>query len=119
MPSEHCRELLAMKPITPLPAHSIDRRAFLAKAIAASGVSTVAALNLAAADAPTKAGSGDDYLKELEEEERTRRSKDAKPMIGVGGKLKITKVETFLVKPRWLPGCTSPRPFPIFSARNR
>ena len=48
------------------------------------------------------ADAGEDYLKEIEENERKSRSKDAKPMIGIGDKLKITKVEPFLVKPRWL-----------------
>jgi len=89
-----------MKPTPTFPRTALDRRAFLTKAIAAAGVSTAAALKLAAADAPSK--SGDDYLKEVEENERRSRSKDAKPMIGLGDKLKITKVETFLVKPRWL-----------------
>src|SRR6185503_18120072 len=81
---------------------SLDRRSFLTKALGAAGASTVGALQLAAADAPTKAAVTDDYLKEVEENERKVRSKDAKPMIGVGDKLKITKVETFMVKPRWL-----------------
>jgi galactonate dehydratase len=90
-----------MKPNRAFPDPSLDRRSFLVKAIVAGG-STVAAFNLAAADAPSKADSGDDYLKEIEENERKIRSKDAKPMIGVGDKLKITRVETFLVKPRWL-----------------
>jgi len=85
----------AMKPIRTFPRTSLDRRAFLATAFAA-GASTAAAFKLSAADA------GEDYLKEIEENERKVRSKDAKPMIGVGDKLKITKVEPFLVKPRWL-----------------
>lgn len=74
----------------------LNRRSFLGKAIAAAGVSTSATLQLGAAD------SGDAYLKELEENERRARSKDANATIGLGDKLKITKVETFLVKPRWL-----------------
>ena len=84
-----------MKPTPTFPRTALDRRAFLATAFAA-GASTAAALKLSAADA------GEDYLKEVEENERKSRSKDAKPMIGIGDKLKITKVETFLVKPRWL-----------------
>src|SRR5712671_75558 len=91
-----------MKPIRPFPSTVIDRRSFLTQAIAAAGVSTAAVLNLCAADAPAKSDVGEDYLKEIEENERKIRGKDAKPMIGLGDKLKITKVETFLVKPRWL-----------------
>src|SRR4030095_12240775 len=91
-----------MKVLHTLRQTSLDRRSFLTKALGAAGASTVGALHLAAADAPTKSATGDDYLKEVEENERRARSKDAKPMIGVGDKLKITKVETFLVKPRWL-----------------
>lgn len=85
-----------MKPTRTFPRATLDRRAFLGKAIAAAGASTAAALKLGAAD------PGDAYLKEVEANERQSRSKDAKPMIGLGDKLKITKVETFLVKPRWL-----------------
>src|SRR2546429_7824845 len=77
---------------------SLARRAFLAKAMSAAG--SAAALHLKGAEPPTDSGA--DYLKELEQNERKSRSKDAKPMIGVGDKLKITKVETILVKPRWL-----------------
>src|SRR6266581_3790725 len=83
------------------PKRSLDRRSFLTKAIGVAGASA-AVLRLAAADPPPPRDSGEDYLKELEENERKIRSKDAKPMIGVGDKLKITKVETLLVKPRWL-----------------
>src|SRR5215510_2939330 len=97
----HRREVPAMKSSQPSPLTNLDRRSFLGKAVAAVGASA-AALKLAAAEAPTKSNAGEDYLKEIEENERRARSKDAKPMIGVGDKLKITKVETFLVKPRWL-----------------
>jgi galactonate dehydratase len=100
--SNHRSEVPAMKSFHSFPRTVLDRRSFLGKAIAAVGVSTATALELAAAEAPAKPNSGDDYLKEIEENERKARSKDAKPMIGVGDKLKITKVETFLVKPRWL-----------------
>src|SRR5262245_41447648 len=92
-------EVPTMKPNRTFPCTRLDRRSFLTKAFAAAGASTVAALKLSAADAPK---FGDDYLKEIEENERKLRSKDAKPMIGLGDKLKITKVEPFLVKPRWL-----------------
>src|SRR5213594_1671639 len=91
-----------MKPIRPFPSTVIDRRSFLTQTIAAAGVSTAAVLNLCAADAPAKSDVGVDYLKEIEENERKIRGQDAKPMIGLGDKLKITKVETFMVKPRWL-----------------
>src|SRR5437667_6905245 len=81
----------------------LDRRRFLARALGAAGASAAAALNLAGAEGPPKRDdSGADYLKELEENERKVRSNDAKPMIGIGDKLKITKVETQLIKPRWL-----------------
>src|SRR5437879_12533067 len=83
------------------PKRSLDRRSFLTKAIGAAGAAG-AALRLAAADPPPPRDSGADYLKELEENERKIRGKDAKPMIGLGDKLKITKVETIFVKPRWL-----------------
>src|SRR5216683_3674555 len=79
----------------------LARRSFLTKTLGAAGASAAGALRLAAADPPPR-DSGADYLKELEENERKTRSKDAKPMIGVGDKIKITKVETLLVKPRWL-----------------
>src|SRR6266516_4281364 len=75
----------------------LARRSFLSKAIA--GATAAGAFRLRGAE-PADAGA--DYLKELEENERKNRSKDAKATIGIGDKLKITKVETFLVKPRWL-----------------
>ena len=80
-----------MKTSRTFPRTVLDRRAFLGKAIAAAGASTAATLKLTAAD------PDDAYLKEVEANERQSRSKDAKPMIGIGDKLKITKVETFLV----------------------
>ena len=78
----------------------LDRRSFLTKAIGAAGVSAAGYLNLPAAEPPPDKGA--DFLKEAAESERVARSKDAQPMIGVGDKLKITKVETIFVKPRWL-----------------
>jgi galactonate dehydratase len=88
-----------MKPIRSFSTRPLDRRSFLTKAI---GAATFAASSsgLSAADAPDDRGAR--YLKEVEENERLSRSKDAKPMIGIGDKLKVTKLETFLVKPRWL-----------------
>jgi len=91
-----------MKPVYPLSKHSLDRRSFLTKAIGAAGVSAAGAWHLAAAEPPGQTPPATDYLKELDENERNLRSKDAKPMIGIGDKLKITKVETIFVKPRWL-----------------
>jgi galactonate dehydratase len=92
-----------MKFTRPFFGSPLDRRSFLTKAIGAAGVSAAGYLNLAAADAPpTRDPKGASFLKEVEENERIARSKDAKPMIGVGDKLKITKVETIFVKPRWL-----------------
>src|SRR5438874_8722871 len=87
-----------MKANNPFLNRSLARRAFLAKAMGAAG--SAAALHLKAAEPPRD--SGEDYLKELQENERKARSKDAKAIIGAGDKLKITNVETFLVKPRWL-----------------
>lgn len=78
----------------------LDRRSLLTKAIGAAGVSAAGYFNLAAAEPSSEKGAK--LLKEVAENERISRSKDAKPMIGLGDKLKITKVETFLVKPRWL-----------------
>src|SRR5437867_13069955 len=81
----------------------LDRRSFLTRALGAAGASAAAALNLAGAEGPPKRDdSGADYLKELEENERQVRGNDAKPMIGIGDKLKITQVETQLIKQRWL-----------------
>src|SRR5262245_48693807 len=90
-----------MKSNRPIPSSFLDRRSFLAKAVGAAGVSAAGCLKLAAADAP-RDDKGASYLKEVAENERIARSKDAKPMIGIGDKLKITKVETIFVKPRWL-----------------
>jgi galactonate dehydratase len=78
----------------------LDRRSFLTKAIGAAGVSAAGCLKVAAADPSSDKGA--DYLREVAENERVARSKDAKPTIGLGDKLKITKVETIFVKPRWL-----------------
>src|SRR6266516_2481628 len=75
----------------------LARRSFLSKAIA--GATAAGAFRLRGAE-PADAGA--DYLKELEENERKSRSGDARATIGIGDKLKITRVETFLVKPRWL-----------------
>src|SRR5881628_1549812 len=91
-----------MKSSSLLTTSRLDRRSFLTQAIGAAGASAAAAWHLTAAEPTPPRDSGEDYLKELEENERKLRSKDAKPMIGIGDKLKITKVETFMVKPRWL-----------------
>src|SRR5437867_1490758 len=92
-----------MKPATDSFNPSLDRRSFLARTLGAAGAAAAARLNLTAADAlPNRAADGTDYLKEIEENERKVRSNDAKPMIGIGDKLKITKVETQLIQPRWL-----------------
>jgi len=88
-------------PINPdYPNRSLDRRSFLAKALGTAGVAAAGAWRLTAAELPPPTDSGADYLKELEENERKSRSKDAKPVIGVGDKLKITKIETVFAKPR-------------------
>ena len=81
---------------------TLNRRSFLATTIGIAGASSVTYAHLTAAEA-TKAGDkGAQFLKEVEANERLARSKDIEPMIGMGDRLKITKVETFLVKPRWL-----------------
>jgi galactonate dehydratase len=56
--------------------------------------------SLAAAEPASDKGAA--YLREVAENERVARSKDARATIGIGDKLKITKVETIFVKPRWL-----------------
>ena len=92
-----------MKKSTQLPGTCLDRRAFLTRAIGAAGLSAAAPLNLMAAEAPPKNDDkGASFLREAQERERTVRNQDAKPLVGVGDKLKVTKLETFLVKPRWL-----------------
>jgi galactonate dehydratase len=92
-----------MKQSMQSPDACLDRRAFLTKAIGAAGLSAAAPLNLIGAEAPQKTqDKGAGFLREAQERERTVRGQDAKPMVGVGDKLKITKLETFLVKPRWL-----------------
>src|SRR4051812_19211178 len=96
------RKVSPMKVESFFPGKPLGRRSFLTKALGAAGASAAGAMHLAGAELPTRSESGEDYLKELEETERKLRSKDAKPMIGVGDKLKITKVETLFVKPRWL-----------------
>src|ERR1051325_9144869 len=90
-----------MKSNPAFPNQSPRRPSFLTKAIGAAGASAAAAWHLTAADPPPR-DSGEDYLKELEENERKLRSKDAKPMIGIGNNLKTPKVKTIFVKPRWL-----------------
>src|SRR5215470_13614283 len=100
MPNDNCSEVDPMKSSHSF-SNRLDRRSFLTKAIGAAGASAAGAWHLSAAEPPPTAPAAD-YLKELEENERKVRGKDAKPMIGIGDKLKITKVETFLVKPRWL-----------------
>jgi galactonate dehydratase len=89
-----------MKTFPRFPHAALGRRTFLVKAFGAAGASA-AALNSAAAQAPGE-DKGAEYLNEVAENERLVRSKDAKPMIGLGDKLKITTVETIFVKPRWL-----------------
>src|SRR3954454_6215566 len=102
MPVNHCIEVVPMNSASSSPNHSLDRRSFLTKAIGIAGASAAEALRMDAAEPLAPRDSGADYLKELEDNEQKIRSKDAKPMIGAGDKLKITKVETILVKPRWL-----------------
>src|SRR5262245_61357967 len=82
--------------------NTLNRRAFLARAMAVAGASAVTYADLSAAEAPKAGDKGAQFLKEVEANERLARSKDIQPMVGVGDKLKITKLETFLVKPRWL-----------------
>jgi galactonate dehydratase len=79
---------------------AMDRRSFLTKAIGTAGISAASCFKLAAADPASDEGAR--YLREIADNERIARSKDAKPTIGIGDKLKITKVETLFVKPRWL-----------------
>ena len=54
---------------------TLNRRSFLTKALGTAGVSSAAILRLRAAEPPPTRDSGEDYLKELEENERRLRSK--------------------------------------------
>lgn len=78
----------------------LDRRALLTRIFGAAGASAAATLPLTAADKLEDAGAK--FLRENEEREKAVRGRDIQPMVGVGDKLKITKVETLFVKPRWL-----------------
>jgi galactonate dehydratase len=91
-----------MKSLLPYRPTPLDRRSFLKKAVGAAVVPAAGMGGLTAAELLPQRDPGADYLKEVAENERLARSKDAKPMIGLGDKLKITKVETLFVKPRWL-----------------
>src|SRR6266704_6144733 len=101
-PDNNCSEVHPMNAVHPFPKYSLDRRSFLTKALGAAGASAAGAWRLTAAEPPRQTPPAADYLKELEDNERKLRSKDVKPMIGIGDKLKITKVETIFIKPRWL-----------------
>jgi galactonate dehydratase len=83
-------------------ASSFPRRNFFARAVGA--VAAASALErLSGAEPPGDVGDkGARFLKEVAENESQARSKDPAPTVGVGDKLKITRVETFMVKPRWL-----------------
>ncbi len=82
-----------MPPIRPASTRRLDRRAFLASAIGVAGASAGALLTAA----------GEDRADSSNEPSATApRTKAATPAIGVGDKLKITKVETQLIRPRWL-----------------
>jgi galactonate dehydratase len=76
---------------------NFDRRSFLTRAFGVAGAAATAPLALTAAE-----DRGARFLREAAENERLARSKDGKPVIATGDKLKVTKLETFLVKPRWL-----------------
>jgi galactonate dehydratase len=92
-----------MKSSRPFSNVSLDRRSFLSKTIGVAGLSATAPFNLLAAEAVLKRDDGGaGFLSETQERERAIRSQDAKPMVGVGDKLKVTKLETIFVKPRWL-----------------
>jgi galactonate dehydratase len=80
------------------PEPTMDRRRFFARTLAGAGAAATAGVAASALGADP----GATYLKEIDENERLARSKDVAPMVGVGDKLKITKVETLFVKPRWL-----------------
>jgi galactonate dehydratase len=79
-----------MDKTSPLAHGKLDRRAFLASALGAASVSAAGLAKLSAAQTATGTAEG------------KPRSKPAQPMAGSGDKLQITKLETFLVKPRWL-----------------
>src|SRR5690349_16065776 len=69
------------------PNPSLDRRAFLARAFGVAGASAAGCLALGATETHARAEAS---------------KKEAQPQIAPRDKLKITKVETRLVKPRWL-----------------
>jgi galactonate dehydratase len=73
-----------------------DRRTFLASTLgAAAGYAALSGNEL------VEAGVGDDD-EAANEEDVTRNPRDNQPMIGPRENLRITKLETLLVKPRWL-----------------
>ena len=85
-----------------LPSHPpLDRRAFLAKALGAAGLSA-SPCALLAADATAKPGADADDSSKKAGSTPVTGGQRAQPMVGIGDKLKITKVETQLIKPRWL-----------------
>ncbi len=69
------------------PNPSLDRRTFLARAFGLAGASATGCLALGAAENCARAEAV---------------KKEAQPLIAPRDKLKITKVETRLIKPRWL-----------------
>ncbi len=82
---------------------ALGRRAFLARTLGFAGASAAGYLQLCAAESAPIAGSGGQAgLKGVAAPNYLPQSKDAQPAIGAGDKLKITKVQTQLIKPRWL-----------------
>jgi galactonate dehydratase len=73
----------------------VTRRSFIRATGALLGATAAASIPAQAAEARPPAGAPYD-------DQNDPRRKGPKPTFGAGGKHKITKVETFLVKPRWL-----------------
>jgi galactonate dehydratase len=71
----------------------VPRRAFLTSAMGVAGASAAALAKLSGAEP---------YGTVVDQVDRSAQRKQPVPAVGVGDKLKITKVETQLIKPRWL-----------------
>jgi len=92
-----------MKRTNASPNPALDRRAFLGRTLGLAGAAAAGSLTLRAAESAARAEErGSDTPKKVAAADSRPKSKDAQPMVGAGDKLKITKIETQLIKPRWL-----------------
>jgi galactonate dehydratase len=90
--------VMAMKRTKPPLSLALDRRAFLVRTLGLAGASATSCLALNAAETARTADSSSPDAPS----QGSLQSKPAGPAIDAGDKLKITKVETQLIKPRWL-----------------